>query len=148
MKNETDFLEASMEKDRVIIFTRILFVLFAVGTVISMVIVYSDADGKLAYNFLLGYVFLAFFMLLYTPIVTIVNSRKLKWTEIRRKILRFFVFFILLSILNFVFDYLIRPSDIDAFRIFSNAFGVSFGISFIDVLFLRKTESLKKSVSK
>lgn len=137
-----------MEKDRVIIFTRILFVLFAVGTVISMVIVYSDADGKLAYNFLLGYVFLAFFMLLYTPIVTIINSRKLKWTEIRRKILRFFVFFILLSILNFVFDYLIRPSDIDAFRIFSNAFGVSFGISFIDVLFLRKTESLKKSVSK
>lgn len=137
-----------MEKDRVIIFTRILFVLFAVGTVISMVIVYSDADGKLAYNFLLGYVFLAFFMLLYTPIVTIINSRKLKWTEIRRKILRFFVFFILLSILNFVFDYLIRPSDIDAFRIFSNAFGVSFGISFIDVLFLRKTKSLKKSVSK
>lgn len=137
-----------MEKDRVIIFTRILFVLFAVGTVISMVIVYSDADGKLAYNFLLGYVFLAFFMLLYTPIVTIINSRKLKWTEIRRKILRFFIFFILLSILNFVFDYLIRPSDIDAFRIFSNAFGVSFGISFIDVLFLRKTESLKKSVSK
>ena len=137
-----------MEKDRVIIFTRILFVLFAVGTVISMVIVYSDADGKLAYNFLLGYVFLAFFMLLYTPIVTIINSRKLKWTEIRRKILRFFIFFILLSILNLGFDYLIRPYDIDAFRIFSNAFGVSFGISFIDVLFLRKTESLKKSVSK
>lgn len=137
-----------MEKDRVIIFTRILFVLFAVGTVISMVIVYSDADGKLAYNFLLGYVFLAFFMLLYTPIVTIINSRKLKWTEIRRKIFRFFVFFILLSILNFGFDYLIRRSDIDAFRIFSNAFGVSFGISFIDVLFLRKPESLKKSGSK
>ena len=137
-----------MEKDRVIIFTRILFVLFAVGTVISMVIVYSDADGKLAYNFLLGYVFLAFFMLLYTPIVTIINSRKLKWTEIRRKILRFFVFFILLSILNFGFDYLIRPYDIDAFRIFSNAFGVSFGITFIDVVFLKKTESLEKSVSK
>ena len=137
-----------MEKDRVIIFTRILYVLFAVGTIISMVIVYSDADGRMAYYFLLGYVFLAFFILLYTPIVTVINSRKLKWTEMRKKILRFFVFFILFSILNFGFDYVIRPTDIDAFRIFSNAFGVSFGISFIDVLFLRKTESSKQSVSK
>jgi hypothetical protein len=49
-----------MEKDRVLIFTRILFVLFAAGTIISMVIVYSDEDGGMAYYFLLGYVFLAF----------------------------------------------------------------------------------------
>lgn len=134
-----------MKKDKVLIFTKILSVLFAVGTVGAMVIVYSDADGSMAYNYLFGYVFLTFFMLLYIPIVTIMNSRKLKWTEIRRRILRFFVFFILFSIFNFGFDYVIRPTEIDAFRIFSNAFGVSFGIAFIKVIFLRKTESLKES---
>ena len=142
------FLEASMEKDRVLIFTRILFVLFAAGTIISMVIVYSDEDGGMAYYFVLGYVFLAFFILLYTPIVTVMNSRKLKWTEMRKRILRFSVFFILFSILNVGFDYGIRPADIDAFRVFSNAFGVSFGISFMDVLFLRKIASSKQSDSK
>jgi len=137
-----------MKRDRALMFTKILYVLFAVGTVIAMVIVYSDADGSIAYNYLFGYVFLAFFMLLYIPIVTIMNSRKLKWTGIRRRILRFFAFFILFSILNFGFDYVIRPTDIDAFRIFSNAFGISFGVAFIDVIFLRKTESVTESVSK
>ena len=136
-----------MKRDRTLIFTKILYVLFAAGTAVSMVIVYSDAGGSMANNFIFGYVFLAFFMLLYIPIVTIMNSRKLKWTEIRRKILRFAALFILFSILNFGFGYLIRPSDIDALRIFSNAFGVSFGVAFIDVLFLRKTESLVESVS-
>jgi hypothetical protein len=76
------------------------------------------------------------------------NSRKLKWTEMRKRILRFSVFFILFSILNVGFDYVIRPADIDAFRVFSNAFGVSFGISFMDVLFLRKIASSKQSDSK
>ncbi|HSR03666.1 MAG TPA: hypothetical protein VLM88_03680 [Proteiniclasticum sp.] len=137
-----------MKRDKVLIFTKILYVLFAVGTVGAMVIVYSDADGSMAYNFLFGYVFLAFFMLLYIPIVTIMNSRKMRWTEIGRKILKFLGLFILISILNFGFDYLIRPSDIDAFRIFSSALGVSFGITFIDVIFLKKKESLKESVSK
>jgi hypothetical protein len=113
-----------------------------------MVIVYSDMDGSMAYKFVLGYVFLAFFMLLYIPIVTIINSRKMRWTEIGRKMLKFLGLFILISILNFGFDYLIRPSDIDAFRIFSSALGVSFGITFIDVVFLKKKESLKESVSK
>jgi hypothetical protein len=137
-----------MKRDRVLIFTKILYVLFAVGTAITMVIVYSDMDGSMAYKFVLGYVFLAFFMLLYIPIVTIINSRKMRWTEIGRKMLKFLGLFILISILNFGFDYLIRPSDIDAFRIFSSALGVSFGITFIDVVFLKKKESLKESVSK
>lgn len=132
-----------MKRDRLIIFTKILYILFAVGTVISLFIVYSDADGSMAFNFILGYAFLAFFMLLYIPIVTIINSRKLKWTEIGRKIFKFLLLFSLFSISNFGFDYLFRPSDLDAFRIFSTALGLSFGIAFIDVIFFKKTESLK-----
>ena len=129
-----------MKRDRTLIFTKILYTLFALGTVITMFIVYSDADGSMAYKFVLGYAFLAFFMLVYIPIVTLINSRRMKSIEIRRKVIRFIALFIVFSGLNFGLGYLRGPADIDAFRIFSSALGVSFGISFIDVLFLRKTE--------
>lgn len=130
-----------MKKNIVLIFTRILYMLFIIGTILALFIVYKHIDSIIAFKFLMGYLFLTFFLLLYVPLITILNSRKLKWVEIRKRLFKFIVLFILFGSLNYIYDYVFRHSNIDLFREFSIAFGSAFGISFIDVTFLKKKET-------
>jgi hypothetical protein len=129
-------------KDTALIFTRILFILFAIGTIILLWMVYKDIDSSIAFKFGIGYLFLTLFLLLYVPIITILNLRKLKWVEIRKRLFKFIALFILFSALNYISDCVFRHSNIDLFRVFSNAAGFAFGITFIDVIFLKKEREL------
>lgn len=130
-----------MKKNTSLIFTRIIYALFIIGTIISIFIAYTDMDNSITFKFLMGYLFLALFLILYVPFITILNSRKLKWIEIRKRIFKFVFLFILFSALNYGFDYFLRPSNINFYREFSIALGLSFGISFIDVTFLKNKEN-------
>jgi len=108
---------------------------------ISIFIIYKDIDSSITFKFLIGYLFLIFFLLLYVIFITIFNSRKLKWGEIKGRLFKFISLFILFGALNYVFDYTFRPSNIDLFREFSIAIGLAFGISFISItLYKRETE--------
>lgn len=127
-----------MKKNKILIFTRILYMLFAIATIISLFIVYKDINGNIAFRFLIGYVFFTFFFIIYIPIITILNSRKLKWIEIRKRLFKFIILFILFGASNYGLDFIFRPSKIDLYREFSIAFGLSLGIAFIDVTFLKK----------
>lgn len=130
-----------MKKNMSLIFTRILYILFIIGTIISLIIVYKDINSSISFKFLMGYLFFTFFLLLYVPFITVLNSRKLKWIEIRKRLLKLIALFILYGTSNYVFDYIFRPSNIDFFREFSIALGLAFGSSFIDVTFLKKKEN-------
>ena len=121
----------------VLIFTRILYVLAVIGTIISLFIVYKDIDSIFAIRFLMGFLYFVFFMLLYIPFITVINSRKFQGAEIRKRLLKFIVLFISFGVSNYVFDYFFRPSNIDFFREFSVPLGLSFGIAFIDATFLK-----------
>jgi len=121
-------------------FTRILYILFAIGTIILLWMAYKDIDSKMAYKFGIGYLFLTFFLLLYIPFITISNLRKLKWIGIRKRLFKFIALFVSVGTLHYIYDYFFRPSNIDLFRAFSSALGLAFGISFIDVIFLKKKE--------
>lgn len=127
-----------MRKDVSLIFTRILYTLFIIGTIISLIIVYKDIDSRVAFRFLTGYLFFTVFLLLYVPFITFLNLKKLKWVEVRKRLLKFIALLILFSVSNYIFDYFFRPANMDLFRAFSIALGLAFGISFIDVTFLNK----------
>ena len=129
-KNRVD----QMNKNATLFFTKILYVIFILGTIVSLLIVYKDIDSSIAFKFLMGYLFLIFFLLLYVPFITILNSRKLKWVEI----FKFIALFILFGTLNYGFDYVFRTSNIDLFREFSIALGLTFSISFIDITLLKR----------
>lgn len=131
-----------MKKNRVLIFTRILYILFAIGTIILLLMAYKGIDSRIAFKFGIGYIFLTFFLLLYIPLITILNLRKLKWIEIRKRLFKFIASFTLFGTLNYIIDYVLRPSNIDLFREFSIALGLAFGITFIDVTFLKKKDDL------
>jgi hypothetical protein len=124
-----------MKKNTVLLFTRILYVLFAMATILSIFIVYTDIDKRIAFRFLIGYLFFAFFMLLYVPLITVLNLRKFKWIDIRKRVFRFIALFILFGASNYILDCFFRPSKINLYRAFFNALGFAFGISFFDATF-------------
>ena len=127
-----------MRKNSMLIFTKILYGLFLIGTIITLLIVYIRIDTSISFKFLIGYVLFAFFMLLYVPIITIINSRKLKWVEIRKRLLKLLILFVFFAISHYIFDFFSKPSKIDLFRELTTALSLAFGISFIDVTFLKK----------
>ncbi|HHY25229.1 MAG TPA: hypothetical protein GX523_00495 [Desulfitobacterium dehalogenans] len=129
-----------MKKNAVLVLTRTLYAIFIVGTIISLFIVYKDINSSITFKFLMGYLFFTFFMLLYVPFVTISNSRRLKWIEIRSRLFKFIALFALFGAVNYCFDYVFRPSNIDLLRVCSISLGLAFSISFIDVTFLKKKE--------
>jgi tryptophan-rich sensory protein len=126
-----------MKKNTVLIFTRILYVLTVIGTIISLFIVYKDIDSIFAIRFLMGFLYFVLFMILYVLSITFINLRKFQGAEIRKILIKFIVLFISFGVLNYVFDYFFRPSNINFFREFSVALGLSFGITFIDATFLK-----------
>lgn len=130
-----------MKKDKRLPFTKIFYILFLVMTVISLFIIYKDIDSSIAYKFVVTYVVFTFFMLLYIPLIVMINLKKLKWNEVRKSILNFIILFSLFGAMNYGLDYIFRPSEIDLLREFSTAFGLAFGISFIDVIFLKKKDN-------
>jgi hypothetical protein len=116
-------------------------VLFAIGTILSLFIVYTHIDNRLAFRFLIGYLFFAFFMLLYVPLITVLNLRKFKWIDIRKRGFRFIALFILFGASNYILDYFFRPSHIDLYRTFFNALGLAFGLSFWDATFFKNKKN-------
>lgn len=130
-----------MKKDISLNFTKIMYLLFALGTIITMFIVYKDIKGRAAIVFVIGYVIFTFLFLLYIIFAVILNSRKLKRTETSERAFKCIVSFILTWSLLYTFDYFFRPLKVNLPREFSIAFGVSFGLYFMDLIFLKKNKN-------
>ena len=122
-------------------FTKIIYLLIIVATIITGFIVYKDIDSKVAIGFVIGYVIFLFVYLLFTIFITIYNSRKFKWIELRRRFFKVAIYFITISVLNYILHYFFRPSEIDLFKILTRAFAIAFGVCFSDVMFLKKKEN-------
>lgn len=126
-----------MEKNKKMFLTRILYGLFVLSTLVIIFIVYKDIGNDISVNFLLGYSFFAFFMLIYIPVVTIVNARSFKWAQIKVSIVKFINILLLFTAITYGFDYLVRPTEINLVRNFSTSLGLSFSIAFFDIIFLK-----------
>ena len=120
-----------------ITFINFLYILFGIGTMVSLFIVYKDIDSIVSIRFVMGYMFLTFFLLIYTAIVTVFKLKRLKWIEKKKRLKRFIFSFILFSGLNYGIGYYLRTSP-DFYGIFFTSFGLSFGVSFIDIVFSRE----------
>ncbi|MEG0773846.1 hypothetical protein [Clostridium sp.] len=130
-----------MNRNRSLIFTRVLYILFAIETIIIIWIAYKDIDSSIAFKFGIGYILLTLFLLLYIPLIAIFNLRKFKWAEIKKRVAKFIALFILFSTINYISSYVIRDTNKDLLNVFSGALGLAFGLSFIDVILLKKKDN-------
>jgi glucan phosphoethanolaminetransferase (alkaline phosphatase superfamily) len=129
-----------LNKTTLVNFSKVIFSLFIISTIAMLFIVYKNINHPLAKNFGIYYLYLTFFIVIFTPIIVIIKIRKLKWIEIKNRLIKFIALFILLGSLNFILDYFFKPGDIDLVKNLTLSFGFSFGISFLDVLFLSKKD--------
>lgn len=123
-----------MKKDRLLIITRTFYILFVIATIISLFIVYKDIDHPFVFRFLVGYLLFTFFLCVYIPLVTTFNLKDLKWVEIRKRIIKFAIIFIVVSILSYTLQYIYKPLELNLFEVFSKGIGLAFGITFADII--------------
>jgi hypothetical protein len=140
IEKQINIKRCKMQKTRnkKLLLTKILYGLFLLSTLVIIFIVYKDVGNDISFNFLLGYLFFTFFMLIYTPVVTIMNARSFKWTKIKISLVKFISILFLLTAITYSFDYLVRPTQIDFSRNFSTSLGLSFSIAFFDIIFSKE----------
>ena len=128
--------------NKTLLFTKIIYFLFLICTIITCTIVYNNVDNNIAIKFVIGYGVFALFMLLYVPIITLFNARKLKLNYLKRVLNEFIFLFAIMFVLNCAFDYIFKNSNIDMLHAGSNALGLSFRLAFVDVTFFEKEKNL------
>ena len=131
-----------MNINKTLIFTKSVYLLVIIGAIISGIIIYNDIKNNIATKFVLGYALLCAFFLLYVPIITIVNARKLKWEYIKKLLKEFVICFAMIFVLNCILDYVFISHNIDLLDALLDAGSLSFCITFIDVTFLKKDKEL------
>jgi hypothetical protein len=120
------------------IFTSTMYVLGIVGLIITLFIVYKNFDNQFATKFVIGYVIFLILFLFYFVALSIINLRKLKWVDIRKRLYKFVISFVISSCLAFIFYYLKKPSEINFYKILFSPLTISLGLAFSDLPFLRK----------
>jgi hypothetical protein len=119
-------------------FNNIIYVIFIIATIISIFIVYKNIDNKFAIGFVIGYAIFAVVFLFYVILDIILNATKLKLVGIRKRMIRFIKIFVILGILNYIFDYVFKSKKIDFLNMLSVPFGLALGSSFFDLVFFRE----------
>lgn len=127
--------------NKTLLFTKIIYSLFGICTIITCTIVYNNVDNNMATKFVMGYAVFVLFMLLYVPIITLLNARKLKWDYLNKVLSKFIFLFATMFVLNCTFDYIFKNSNIDILHAGSTALGLSFGLAFMDVTFFKKEKN-------
>jgi hypothetical protein len=140
IEKQINIKRCKMQKTRnkKLLLTKILYGLFLLSTLGIIFIVYKDVGNDISFNFLLEYLFFTFFMLIYIPVVTIMNARGFKWTKIKVSLVKFISILLFLTAINYGFDYLVRPTEINLIRNFSTSLGLSFGLAFFDIIFSKE----------
>jgi hypothetical protein len=115
-----------------ITFAGILYLLFFIATIVTLFIVYGNINNRFSIDFVLGYALFALFLIFYTLIFTILKSRKLKWLEIRKKLLTFVKNLIIFWVITFILDFIFKHNKIDFFNEFFNAVLFAFAFSVIE----------------
>lgn len=128
----------NIKKNKKMLLTRILYGTFMIATIITFFIVYKNIDNDISFKFLLGYVCFSFFMVIYIPVITLINTRNVKGRQITKGIVKFISLLILFTALTYAIDYIIRPFEISLVTIFSTSVGLSFSITFFHTIFLKE----------
>ncbi len=114
------------------------YTFFVVSTIITLFIVYRDIENTYSFIFVIGYAIFLVLSLFYFIIATIINMKKIKWIDLRKRMFRFITSFVLLSGTSIIIYTLFKPAEIDYYRTFSIALGLSLGMNFFDLAFSGK----------
>lgn len=114
--------------------TKIIYSTLIIWTVIVLFIVYRNIEFPFVFQFVIGYVIFLMIALVYFFIIIFSNMRKLKWSTIRKMMLRLIICFFIIWALNVLVIYLMKGELRIAYSIL-NAIVFSFGLTFGEMMF-------------
>lgn len=119
----------------------ILHIIFWLGTIITVFIMYKGIETSLSITFIIGYVIYLLLLAMFFLYLVIANTRKLNWIQIRKRLFIFMAWFISFSTVHYLIDYFFRQSGINMYD-FAIPLGLSLGLAFSDLMtFKRKTKA-------
>jgi hypothetical protein len=116
---------------------KFIYIALIIWTVIVVFIVYKNIEFSFVFQFVVGYVIFLLLTCLYFTITIFLNIRKLKWSTIRKMLLKFIIGSFAIWALNVLFIYLTKGE----LRIMDKIFGsiiLSFGLTFGELIFKKK----------
>src|SRR5690625_1776573 len=116
----------------------IFYIAFVISTCMTILLLYFDVDHVLSFGFIILYTIFVLSFFVYFLVVAVMKVRHLKVSEIKRRLYSFALSFFLCSIVGMSFHYFLKQHEIDYSVILPIAFGLSLGISFLDVAFTKK----------
>jgi len=123
------------------LFSILMYTLGIVGLIITLFIVYKNINNSFATVFVLGYVIFLVLFLFYFVIGTILNLGKIEWVDIRKRLYKFIISFVLISCLGLTYYYLKKPSEINFHKVLFLPLAISLGSAFSDLPFIRKNNN-------
>ncbi|MGG4267109.1 hypothetical protein [Peribacillus simplex] len=117
----------------------ILSIVLLAGTILTIFIIYKDIDTSLSFKFIIGYLIYLLLYGVFSIFQVIVNSRKLNWIQIRKRLFTFFTWLISLSAAHYLIYYFFKSSEMDVWDL-GIPLGASFGFAFFDLMSSKKKE--------
>ncbi|MBS4207390.1 hypothetical protein [Bacillus sp. FJAT-50079] len=116
----------------------VLFILFFVGLIITLLIVYQNITLPFAHSFVIGFIIYLIAYVTYLIMAAMKNIGKLHKDEVRKRIVKFIILFVLLGTINYLLNFIFQPAKNDHYGFLFTALGCSLGLTFFDLALLRK----------
>ncbi|PLS06707.1 hypothetical protein [Neobacillus cucumis] len=120
------------------LFAILMYTLCIVGLILTLFIIYKNIDNSFATKFVLGYLIFLVLFVFYFVIGTILNLSKIEWVDIRKRLYKFIISFVLISCLGLIYYYFKKPSEINFQQVLFLPFAISLGSAFSDLPFIKK----------
>lgn len=118
--------------------TSIICTLCVLSTVIISFITYMGIDNSFSFGFIVVYVIFIIMILFYWTILLIRNIKKVKWFELRKRLLKFVGLFISFSAAIYIFNYMFRSSQIDMYDL-SIPFAMALSLTFFNLFSFKES---------
>lgn len=115
--------------------TIILSLLFVIGLIGTLIIVFLGSDSVFAHRFIIGYVVFIFINTIYCLSIILMRFRKLNGAEIRKRIFQFVITFAVCSTVSLGYHYFFKAGITNYYEIFPVPFALAIGINFIDLVY-------------
>lgn len=114
-----------------------LYSIFLLGLLVTFYIILTDIDTPYAFRFIIGFVIFLLLFGLFQVLLMIMNVRKMPAADISKRIVRFLGIFAFLMAVSLLSNYFFKPEGSKNWD-FGIPLGVSLGIAFSDLMFVRK----------
>jgi MFS family permease len=117
-------------KNKLVALTTFIYLLFIIGTIITLWIVYKNVEYSWTYPFVIGYLILLFSVSIYLFFTSVSNMRKMKRVEVRKRIKTFTGLFLSFLTINVLLTFFTK-GKVDVLSEISIPLGLALGVAFV-----------------